>query len=648
MLRFLVNLFSVPSHSPELIKAQVQAFSKQMPILYSVLVCNMLFVAATNFSTAPIALTIAVPLIGIAIMSVRLISWWRFRSTEHPLQHSIRKLRSTIWLAAAIGVSFTAWSLALYAYGHMEQKAHVVFFMGITMIGCIFSLMHLRAASILVAAIVIVPFTAVLFLSGSIYMYAIAANMLLVTGVILYMTNTYYNDFVTTVSQRIDLVRTHERTLELNASNHRMANHDSLTGLPNRRRFFEKIESLGKGRSDGNPTFAIGLLDLDGFKTVNDLYGHACGDRLLMEAAARMQQLVSDKIFIARLGGDEFGFLVEGGQKEAVTFANAVCAAMRVPFELEDTTVEVAASCGITCYEPSLEGAQHMMECADYALYQSKSLHTGKPIVFSSQHRSAMRESHVINQLLRGANIAAELSLDYQPIVCAQKGTAESFEALARWNSPTLGKVPPSKFITAAEASPLINRITVILLRRMLSDLAAWPRHIRASLNLSARNLSSPDTMLQIVAAIQMSKVDPRRIDFEVTETALMIDFESALRSLTLLRNLGCGISLDDFGTGHSSLSYINELPLDKIKIDRSFVLAVGTNTKTREIVETISILAKKLGLACVAEGVETAEQAELMRACGCTLLQGYYFAKPAQANLIPATSENQRRRPRA
>jgi predicted signal transduction protein with EAL and GGDEF domain len=167
------------------------------------------------------------------------------------------------------------------------------------------------------------------------------------------------------------------------------------------------------------------------------------------------------------------------------------------------------------------------------------------------------------------------------------------------------------------------------LLRRVLSDLSQWPNDIRVSFNLSVRNLSSPDTMLQIVATLNSSRVDPARIDFEVTETSLMIDFESALRSLTMLRNLGCGISLDDFGTGHSSLSYINRLPLDKIKIDRSFVVAMATDHKTREIVNTIASLGKNLGLECVAEGVETAEQVELMAECGCGLMQGYYYSRP-------------------
>mgnify|MGYP000967013626 CR=1 FL=1 len=348
-----------------------------------------------------------------------------------------------------------------------------------------------------------------------------------------------------------------------------------------------------------------------------------------------MLRLASKDTFVARLGGDEFGFIMEGSRKDILVFANSLCEALRAPFELREITVDVSASCGVAFYEAEFQSAKDMFECADYALYQAKLHHNGRAVLFSHEHRTAMRTSHNINQALRSPGVSAELYLAYQPIVDVDTRRITCFEALARWKSPLLGDVPPSKFIAAAEASPLINKLTLVLLKCLLRDMAEWPADARASFNLSARNLSSPDTMLQIIAVIQMSGIDPKRIDFEVTETTLMIDFDSALRSLTLLRNLGCGISLDDFGTGHSSLSYINKLPLDKIKIDRSFVLAGADDLKTREIVNTIASLGNKLGLACVAEGVETKEQLRLMQDCGCSLMQGYYFARPMMAEQV-------------
>ncbi len=268
MLQILKSVFSVPGHKPELINAQVRAFTRQMPILYSVLVCNMLFVATTHFNSAPLLLTVVVPAIGILITVTRLVSWWRLRLAEFPVAHSIKRLRSTIWLAGGIGVGFTAWSLALFSYGSVEQKAHVVFFMAITMVACVFSLMHLRAASFLVASIVITPFVGVLAMSGSLIMYAIAANMVLVTAVLLYMINTHYNDFATMVSQRQTLEQAHQTTLSLNAINDRLANLDTLTGMPNRRRFFARVDDMGTDRCESQSPFAIGLIDLDGFKNL--------------------------------------------------------------------------------------------------------------------------------------------------------------------------------------------------------------------------------------------------------------------------------------------------------------------------------------------------------------------------------------------
>lgn len=629
MLATLIKFLSVPADKPELVRAQMRAFSKQIPIFYGVLVCNMLFVAMTHFPFAPISLTVFVPLIGTAVTVSRLISWWRLRRSEYPVEQSIRRLQGTIWLSAALGVSFTVWSLALLNYGDMDEKIQVVFFMGITMLACVFSLMHLRAASFIVAAIVIVPFVTVLALSGQIAMYFIAANMVLVTGVMLFMVNTHYNEFATMVSQRLDLEKTNQTTLELNATNDKLANHDALTGLPNRRRFFAKVEEMGAGRTDQHGPFAIGLIDLDGFKPVNDLYGHAYGDTLLVEVARRMSLLAKSDAFVARLGGDEFGFAMEGDNGAVLAFADALCEVLRKHYELQEISVDISASCGVAFYETDFSSAKDMFECADYALYQAKSQNNGHAILFSNKHRIAMRDSHNINQALRGPDLSKELYLAYQPIFCAKTSKIVSFEALARWNDPELGEVPPGKFIPAAEASPLINRLTLVLLRRLLNDLSQWPKDIRVSFNLSVRNLSSPETMLQIVAALDASEVDPTRIDFEVNESSLMIDFDSALRSLTMLRNLGCGISLDDFGTGHSSLSYINKLPLDKIKIDRSLVVAVAADHKTREIVNTIASLGNKLGLQCVAEGVETAEQATLMAECGCNLMQGFYYSRP-------------------
>ena len=631
----ITEFFSIPADNPELVRAQMHAFSKQIPIFYGVLVINMLFVSATHFEYAPIWLTVVVPLIGIVIAVLRLTTWWRLRRSEYPVEQSIRRLRSTIWLAAGLGITFTAWSLALFDYGDVFEKAQVLFFMGVTMIACVFCLMHLRAAAFIVATIVIIPFVAVLGFSGSTVMYAIAANMLLVTAVMLFMVNSYYADFATMVSQRVDLERTNQTSLELNAINHRLANLDSLTGLPNRRQFFARVEAMGSNRTQDQPSFAIGLLDLDGFKAINDLYGHSYGDTLLIETARRMSDLANGNIFIARLGGDEFSFAIDGDKRTALGFANALCEVLRVPYELREIAVDVSASCGVVCYDAGFVSAKDMFECADYALYQAKSQRNGHAVLFSNEHRTFMRDSHNINQALRGPDLADELSLAYQPIVCAKTRNIVSFEALARWNSPVLGIVAPAKFIVAAEASTLINKLTLILLRRLLSDLSQWPRDVRASFNLSTRNLSSPDTMLQIIAALQCSRIDANRIDFEVTETSLMFDFDNALRSLTLLRNLGCGISLDDFGTGHSSLSYVHKLPLDKIKIDRSFTAAVTEEGKTQEIVSTIAALGIKLGLECVAEGVETAAQAALMAKCGCNLMQGYHYAEPMSAQEV-------------
>lgn len=547
------------------------------------------------------------------------------------------KLRATVYLSAAFGMLMTVWSISLYPYGGAEEKAHVAFFMAITTIACIFCLTHLRAAAFSLAVVTIIPFGIHFASLGSTVLTAIAVNMVLVSCAMIYTLSIHFGEFNTMVDQKLNLEKTNAETIRLSDENHKFANLDSLTTMPNRRRFFAELETSISLATHESKSLAIGLIDLDGFKAVNDLYGHSIGDSLLVEASRRMQTRLSRKVFIARLGGDEFGFILECDDhaKTALEFGQELCEILGLQYVLDDITVDVSSSCGIAMFPDNGNTAAKLLEYADYALYQAKTEAEGGTVVFTTEHREQLRAVHKINQALRNADLEAEMSLDFQPIIDFSTGKIISFEALARWKSPLVGSVPPATFIVTAERSNLIDKLTLVLFQKFLDQLSLWPEHLTASFNLSARNLSSPEIALKIVSAIRKSGVSPRRIGFEVTETAVMADFDRALRMLNLLRNLGATVALDDFGTGFSSLGYVHRLPLDKIKIDRGFMAEIECDDKAKNIVRTVIDMCRNLGVPCIAEGVESEAQAKAINDIGCTLMQGYYFGRPVPASEI-------------
>ncbi|MBL8790333.1 MAG: EAL domain-containing protein [Rhizobiales bacterium] len=623
--------------NPTLVLAQLRAFSKQIPLLYAILIANTAFVSLTHFGVAPFYLTVLLPGFFCCIAALRLSGWWRMRKSRLTVEQAARRLTSTVYLAGALGIGFTFWGFALFPYGDVYMQSHVIFYMALTMIACVFSLMNLRAAAYILSCVVIVPFLIFFSLQGHMVLTAIAANMALVTAVMLFILTTHSRDFALMVSQREYLEAVNRETQRLSDDNRKLAHHDSLTGLPNRRSFIAQAEArvnehlAGSGRN-----FALGIVDLDGFKAVNDLYGHSTGDALLVEASRRMRDIAGPDIIFARLGGDEFG-IIAGEKVDLPAFGRTLCEVLRQPYELQDVTAEVTSSCGFAEFGDHCSTTHELFEHADYALYQAKDKAGGQTVVFSAAHRDSLRQVHEIDQALRNADIERELALVYQPVVDTRTGRLASVEALARWRNESLGSINPAQFIAAAEKTSLINRITNVLLRKLLLDLGQWPSDLTASFNLSARSLASPDAMLQIVNIIQRSGVDPRRIEIEVTETALMIDFEAAQRSLVMLRNLGVRIALDDFGTGYSSLSHVHELALDKIKIDRKFVGDMSNSPKAASVVRTVIDLCGNLSLVCVAEGVETVEQADSLGLQGCHLVQGFLYGRPVPARDVAA-----------
>ncbi len=594
-----------------------------MPMMYFILLSSTWALAATHIRFAPLWLTVGVPALFTLGCTLRIAFWWRTRGMEPSAEVAHAILRRTNRLAGGIAIAFTIWSFLLVPYGDAYTRSHVAFYMAITVISCIFCLMYVRSAAFMVTVIVNGAFIAFFLASRQPTFVAIAINMLLVcTGMMSILLTNYRNFENMVISQK--------RTEALSNENLLLANRDSLTELPNRRAFFAHLEAeLEKAKANGT-RLALGVIDLDGFKPVNDLYGHSVGDRLLINVSKRLSEsLKASKAF--RLGGDEFAIIapVIPDDAQLVANANAISERLRAPYHMAEGTVHVSASMGIAVFPHLASTLEELFDRADYALYHAKRTRRGDAVLFDAEHEKQINIEARIVHLLKQTEIEKELSVVFQPVVDIRDGTTACFEALARWSSPVLGQVPPSQFFAIAERAGIVSSLTRPLLKRALASASQWPPSVRLSFNLSAQDLNACEGVLSLIGIIENSGFDARRLDLEITETAFAHDFEQVKQSVEMLRRLGCGISLDDFGTGYSSLTRLHALPLTKIKIDRSFVTDLHDKPASYKIVKSLLALSRDMELECVVEGVETPAELATLESLGATLVQGYIFAPP-------------------
>ncbi len=639
----LAHLLTLLRHKDkDLVRSQYLAFSRQVPLLYFVLTVNTATVSYTHLGAAPAWLTLYAPGLLIIGCIARMATWYVRRHETLSDAGIERRIRNVIKLIAVLGILFTTWGVTLFQYGDAYQRSHVAFYMAVTVITVICCLTHLRAAAMLLTAIVLVPYTCYFFWTGNQVLIAIAINVVLVLLSMTLILWNHYRDFRSLIDSKKQLLRNNSDMQRLSDENFRLANVDLLTQLPNRRHFFSIIDELLANRAhDGQLSrpFAVGVLDLDGFKQVNDLYGHRFGDSVLAEVGKRLLHFDREDVFFARLGGDEFGLILMHlkDRQAAIDLGNTVCAALHHTHAVREAVARMSASLGLAMCPEAGDTPEQLFERADYALYFAKKQRRGSAAVFSTEHETEIRHVAAIEQALRTESLKDELTLVFQPIFDANERRIVAFESLARWHSPTMGRVDPGEFIGIAERTGMITVISQSLLRRALAFILQCPESIRISFNLSSLDLTSDGALDRIVDIVGESGVAPERIEFEITETAIIHDFERASEALATLKAIGAQVSLDDFGTGFSSLSRVHRLPLDKIKVDRAFIAQLETEPQCQKIVKSIADLCANLHLECVIEGVENATQVDMLQQAGCRLMQGYYFGRPVEAALALA-----------
>lgn len=421
--------------------------------------------------------------------------------------------------------------------------------------------------------------------------------------------------------------------------------HDALTGLPNRTLLLERLDHVLRSSGRSTSTVAVLYIDLDRFKNVNDEYGHRSGDELLIAVASRVTALLRPGDTLARMSGDELVVVCEGleHERQAVRIAERIVACLAMPFTAGRAKITISASVGIAFAGPHSDlGAERLLHQADVAMYQAKREGGHRHQVINLRDDELDHERQGLAVELAGAVRRGELHLEYQPIVSSFDGRLVGAEALLRWHHATRGVVPPAAAIPLAEDSGLMGDIGRWVLETACTDSRRWDQmpggpNLHVAVNVSALQLMDPAFVAMVASVLERTKADPARLNLEITEGVLLYDSERAAAVLSDLKKLGVRIALDDFGTGYASLTYLQALPLDVLKIDRSFVSNCTYDAPSRAIITKVIELAHLLGLTVVAEGVETSEQHAMLAAQGSEYCQGFYFAKPMPAAAFEA-----------
>ncbi|WP_439410043.1 EAL domain-containing protein [Bradyrhizobium sp. DASA03076] len=464
---------------------------------------------------------------------------------------------------------------------------------------------------------------------GSLEMTYDRAGAVLIVGMLLTLSLSIYLMLASRNSRRLSLAN--RRVLEL-------AQTDVLTGLPNRAFFLARLDELNAQLKNGGWTFSILMLDLDRFKNVNDSLGHGAGDALLRLVAQRLKSAVRATDVLARLGGDEFAIIQEGCEDQRASsteLAARIAKLIAEPFPLPGHRVEIGTSIGIAVAPDHGSDQEQLLKKADLALYRSKSAGRNCFTIYDEAMSAELEARNTLEGDLRDAIALCQLEVHYQPFMDAGTGARRGFEALVRWRHPARGLIPPDQFIALAEETGLIVPLGEFVLRRACADAAAWPSDLMVAVNLSPIQFKEADLFDVINAALRDSGLSPQRLEIEITESVLLERGTENLAFMERLKSIGVELALDDFGTGYSSLSYLTAFPFDKIKIDKSFIRNLTHQPRSSAIISSIVTLARGLDMSVTAEGVETSEEFERLKALGVNFAQGYLFSRPLPIDQI-------------
>ena len=625
-LQKLRGIWTVTERDLELVHAQYLVFVKQIPLLYFILAVNTLAVVYSVAGIGPTALTVYFPAGLVVICAVRGYLWWR-RGDQHVTPAlALRRMRTTTFFAALLAALFTIWGFIVYGYCDEMTKDPVVFFLGMTMISCTFGLTCLLPAALIVSVIGVAPYSSFFFFADHGRFRAMAVNLALVgLGLVLTILRNY-RQFAHFVASQRELVDKHAETARLAEENDRLANLDALTGLPNRRRFIARLTQLCEDAQAGE--VAMAFVDLDGFKNVNDDFGHEVGDKLILHAATAFAERVPSGGLLARLGGDEFAALISGpqAQTQMLAFGAAIRAGLKRAVPIGARAVRVGASVGVAAAGGC--DAHELLRRADVAMYQVKASGKGGVLLYAPEHDLDRRRQTLLNDEIRAGLARGEFEVHYQPIFDARTRKPTSAEALLRWPRRPGGPLGPDVFIPAAEAESLIDALGMFALRRACEDFSGV-EGLSVGVNVSPAQFGDSEFESKVAAILADTGFPAARLSLELTEGYLIDNPDRAAEAIANLKAMGISVVLDDFGAGYTSIAYLQKYGFSAIKIDRSLASRIAVDDKARVLVTGVVYLANGLDMRVTAEGVETEEQAQLLRLAGCHDLQGFLYSRP-------------------
>ena len=628
-----------------LLEERYRALQQQIPFLYIVILSNVLglAMAAGGDLSAPFK---AVTLL-VALIAYRLVHWLRARHRPLPPRQILRELRRMWVYAIFFSFGFCTWSFYLMDHGDPDAYGYVVLFGSLSAIGCAYGVSRYPAAAKLPLLLVGVPLSAKLLLTFQPAHLGMGMSLAVILVVLIRFLSLQEEGFKALVESRNDMREERERARRAErlakaakARAKTIADTDPLTGLANRRAFLRTLHRRTAALTRSDRGFAVGTVDLDGFKPINDTFGHAAGDAVLKEVGRRLAAAAAGvDALIARTGGDEFALLLPGvrSDEQARTMGAAVCSALQEPFRVEGREFRISGCCGLTLLKRGDCRVEEALVRADTALYRAKQNGRAGVAVFSRDMDETHRRRKQVETALRQPETKDAISLVFQPIRDLATGELRAFEALARWDHPELGRIAPDQFIPVAEQINLIEEISDALLLSAAREARKWAAAVRLSFNVSAVQLCTAGSAERMLAVLAHAGMDPTRLQVEVTETALLVDFETARANLQQLRGAGARIVLDDFGSGHASISYLREMQFDGIKLDGSLVAPVAESLRGRRLLKGVLDLCASMGLPCVAEHIETEEQLALLRELGCRDGQGFILSPPLHPNAAAA-----------
>ena len=554
--------------------------------------------------------------LAVIVTAARMMLYRAFMKAAHPLERPSLWANRFVFGAAAMGSVWGVLGSLLLPADQYVYQLLVIFVIGGVSASAMIVLTPLRSAFLAFMLPATVPLVIVIFMQTTSVHPLVGAMLLVLIGAMLATFPIIHETHVTSLRARFE-------------------NNDALTGLPNRAMFNERLTQALARAERYRRQLAVLFIDLDRFKIINDTLGHAAGDVLLTQLAAQLRRCLRETDTIGRQGGDEFVVLIEDVSDPQYTssVAKKILETVSQPYILSGQTVYVTASIGISLYPDDGSDQQTLLKNADIAMYRAKEQGKNRLRFYSAQMNQYTVERLALETSLRGAIERQEFIVHYAPKIDMRSRQITGAEALIRWIHPELGMVAPGRFLPLAEETGLIGPIGEWTLRTACFEAASWIKQgaapISVAVNLSARQLSREDFAQSITSVLHESGLEPRYLELEITESAVMHNAEIAATALRQLKSLGVRVAIDDFGTGHSSLATLKRFPIDSVKIDHSFIFDLPDDQDDVAITRAVIAMAHSLGLKVIAEGVETKEQSDFLRAHDCDEMQGYFFSPP-------------------